>query len=348
MKIVKVNNLPQTYEADTVYIVKSSTAGLMDFYVTDSTGLEIRALPIDTGVIANLLQRSEVGESVASLVDGKVPTSQLPSAILGALSYQGTWDASTNSPAVPAATSSNKGWYYVVSTAGTSSVDGVADWEIGDWVVSSGTGWGKIDNSDKVSSVAGKTGVVTLTKSDVGLSNVDNTSDANKPVSTATQTALNLKANLENPELTGVPTAPTAAAGTNTTQIATTAHVFAERTNTATLTNKTLISPVFRDGYTEEVFEVTGTTPALSPSNGSIQTWVLSGNSTPTAGTWVSGQSMTLMVDDGSSYTINWASMSITWKTGGGTAPTLLTTGYTAIDLVKVGTTIYGWRAGDA
>lgn len=46
-----------------------------------------------------------------------------------------------------------------------------------------------------VSSVNGYTGVVTLTKSDIGLSNVDNTSDANKPVSTATQTALDLKVN---------------------------------------------------------------------------------------------------------------------------------------------------------
>ncbi len=44
-----------------------------------------------------------------------------------------------------------------------------------------------------VTSVAGKTGDVTLGKGDVGLGNVDNTSDANKPVSTATQTALNNK-----------------------------------------------------------------------------------------------------------------------------------------------------------
>jgi hypothetical protein len=50
-----------------------------------------------------------------------------------------------------------------------------------------------------------------------------------------------------SPALTGTPTAPTAAAATNTTQIATTAHVFAERSNTATLTNKTLTSPVFSD-----------------------------------------------------------------------------------------------------
>lgn len=42
-----------------------------------------------------------------------------------------------------------------------------------------------------VQSVAGQTGAVTLAKADVGLSNVDNTSDADKPISTATQTALN-------------------------------------------------------------------------------------------------------------------------------------------------------------
>jgi hypothetical protein len=67
------------------------------------------------------------------------------------------------------------------------------------------------------------------TKSDVGLGNVDDTSDTSKPVSTATQTALNLKANLESPALTGTPTAPTAAAGTDTTQIATTAFTLANR-----------------------------------------------------------------------------------------------------------------------
>ena len=67
-----------------------------------------------------------------------------------------------------------------------------------------------------------------ITKSMVGLANVDNTTDALKPISTATQTALDLKANLASPTLTGTPLAPTATTGTNTTQIATTAFVQAE------------------------------------------------------------------------------------------------------------------------
>ena len=66
-----------------------------------------------------------------------------------------------------------------------------------------------------VMSVAGKTGAVTLNKSDVGLGGVDNTSDANKPVSTATQTALNGKAN----------TAHTHAAGDITSGVLTTARL---------------------------------------------------------------------------------------------------------------------------
>ena len=102
------------------------------------------------------------------------------------------------------------------------------------------------------------------------------------------------------------------------------------------------------NGYTEEVFAVTGATPALSPANGSIQTWTLTGNSAPTLGEWASGQSITLMVDDGTAYSINWASMGVVWKTNGGTAPVLLTTGYTALALVNVGGTVYGWKAGDA
>jgi hypothetical protein len=117
---------------------------------------------------------------------------------------------------------------------------------------------------------------------------------------------------------------------------------------TQTLTNKTINGAVLNDGYTEEVFAVTGTTPALSPTNGSIQTWTLSGNSTPTQTGWDAGQSITLLVDDGSAFTITWTTLAVVWKTDGGSAPTLNTSGDTVIVLWKVGTTIYGARVGDA
>ena len=119
---------------------------------------------------------------------------------------------------------------------------------------------------------------------------------------------------------------------------------------TATPSSRLHVSgDTFLDGsYTEKVYAVTGTAPALSPTNGSIQTWALSGASTPTAGTWAAGQSITLLIDDGSAYTVTWTSLAVTWKTDGGSAPTLNTTGYTVIVLWKVGTTVYGARVGDA
>lgn len=64
-----------------------------------------------------------------------------------------------------------------------------------------------------------------LTKANIGLGNVDNTSDASKPISTATASALALKAPLASPAFTGEPTAPTPAASSNGKQIATTAFV---------------------------------------------------------------------------------------------------------------------------
>ena len=61
-----------------------------------------------------------------------------------------------------------------------------------------------------------------VTKVQIGLGNCDNTSDANKPVSTAVQNALNLKANLISPAFSGTPTVPTPAVSDNSTKPATT------------------------------------------------------------------------------------------------------------------------------
>jgi hypothetical protein len=120
-------------------------------------------------------------------------------------------------------------------------------------------------------------------------------------------------------------------------------------TGAQTLTNKTAQKLVLNDGYTEEVFAITdGTTVNLDPNNGSIQTWTLGANRTPGQANWAAGQSITLLVDDGSSATITWTSLAVVWKTDGGVAPTLNTTGFTVVVLWKVGTTIYGARVGNA
>jgi hypothetical protein len=111
---------------------------------------------------------------------GKVPVGQLPDTVQGTVTFKSYWNATTNTPAIPAASAGNRGWYYVVSVNGTVSVSGITDWAVGDWLVSNGATWDKIDNNDAITSVAGRTGAIVLTKYDVGLGNVDNTSDDTK------------------------------------------------------------------------------------------------------------------------------------------------------------------------
>ena len=108
-----------------------------------------------------------VANGVASLDgSGTVPVSQLPAAVLGALSYQGTWNASTNTPTLTSSVGT-KGYYYVVNVAGSTNLNGITDWLVGDWAVFNGSIWQKVDNTDAVTSVNGFTGTVVLTQSDI-------------------------------------------------------------------------------------------------------------------------------------------------------------------------------------
>lgn len=81
--------------------------------------------------------------------------------VAGGLSYQGTWNASTNTPTLASSTGVN-GYYYIVSTAGSTNLDGITDWQIGDWLLFNGTVWQKIDQSNLVTSVNGQTGAVSV------------------------------------------------------------------------------------------------------------------------------------------------------------------------------------------
>ena len=120
-----------------------------------------------------------VANGVATLdATGIIHTAQLPDAVKGTVRYIANWNANTNSPTIPAASAANKGQYYIVLTAGTTNIDGVAEWAVGDWIISNGATWTKVDNSEAVISVAGLNGVVSAAalKAALGLNNVDNVS----------------------------------------------------------------------------------------------------------------------------------------------------------------------------
>lgn len=113
------------------------------------------------------------------------------------------------------------------------------------------------------------------------------------------------------------------------------------------LNNKTLANASVEGSVTKKTFEVMGTTPAISPNNNPVQKWVLTGNSTPTAGAWLDNQAIELVVDDGNSFVIDWSAMGVVWTTNSGNSPALNATQYTFLRLWKFENTIYGERVGD-
>lgn len=122
-------------------------------------------------------------------------------------------------------------------------------------------------------------------------------------------------------------------------------------TDTQTLSAKTLTDPAIIGTILEDIFTITdGAAFEVDPGNGSIQLITLGASRTPKATNFAAGESVTLMVNDGTAYTLTWTDS--TWGTGGvvwvgGSAPTLATTGYTVIQFWKVSTQVYGARVGD-
>ena len=86
--------------------------------------------------------------------------------LIGGLQYQGTWNASTNTPNITSGVGTD-GHFYIVSVAGNTTIDGVSGWQVGDWIVFHSPAWQKVDNTESVVSVNGFTGAVTLTTSNI-------------------------------------------------------------------------------------------------------------------------------------------------------------------------------------
>lgn len=86
--------------------------------------------------------------------------------LIGGTLYKGTWNASTNTPALTSSVGTD-GNYYIVSVAGSTNLNGITDWNLGDWAIFHGGTWQKVDNTDSVISVNGFDGVVNLTTANI-------------------------------------------------------------------------------------------------------------------------------------------------------------------------------------
>ena len=145
--------------ADAILITESATLGQLNTAISN--------LEDDIDILLDLkVDKTSIGvpNGVASLDSGgKVPLSQIPDSIIGQVQYMGTWNAFTNTPTLNPLVPEERGHYYVVSAAG---VFGGVDYQIGDWIISNGVIWEKVDNTDAVTSVFGRIGAILALEGD--------------------------------------------------------------------------------------------------------------------------------------------------------------------------------------
>jgi len=160
----KTLNIPQ-YQAQGAYITQLSgeatAVGPGNATVTLSNSAVIGK--ILTGL--NVTGGTVVSTDTILQAFGKVQN-QI-NALAGGVEYQGVWNAATNTPFLQSSVGV-QGHYYVVNVAGNTNLNGITDWQVGDWAIFNGSTWDKVDNTDAVVSVNGYVGAVVLTASDVG------------------------------------------------------------------------------------------------------------------------------------------------------------------------------------
>jgi hypothetical protein len=160
----KVLNIPQ-YQEQGDYITE-----LTGEVTASGAGVAVATISNDA-VLAKVLNGLNISGGSISSADSIIQAfgriqNQLNS-LFGGVTYKGTWNASTNTPTLQSSVGT-KGDYYIVSVAGNTNLNGITDWNLGDWAIFDGSVWSKVDNTDAVISVNGYTGIVVLTYSDVG------------------------------------------------------------------------------------------------------------------------------------------------------------------------------------
>jgi hypothetical protein len=150
------------------FATQLSSQGLSAFRtqtLQDKSG--VIALTSDIEDLTPYQLRSEKGQSngYAGLDSGsKLLLANIPDSLLGQVAYIGTWDASTNTPTLVIPSDlSTKGHYYINTVVGTQF--GI-DFQVGDWIISNGTQWDKVGNTDAVITVFGRLGNILAVDTD--------------------------------------------------------------------------------------------------------------------------------------------------------------------------------------
>jgi hypothetical protein len=147
----------------TITTTPSNSFSDFDFLTRDATTGEVKK--IGSAVIPSLTPyqlRSEKGQfnGYASLdASGKVPLTQISDALIGSVNYRGSYNYAANTPTLPTVGAGNKGWYYILSDSGIYAPTG-KKYDDGDWIISNGSKWDVLNQSNRVASVNGRIGAV--------------------------------------------------------------------------------------------------------------------------------------------------------------------------------------------
>ena len=171
---------PYVLPAATAAILGGIKAGTGTTVAGDGTlSADVQTVRGQDGVAktgAVVITRADIGLDILDAND-KIELAYLPDSITSALTYIGTWDASTNTPTIPAAGAGNQNNMYKVAVAGSTDIDGITTWNVGDLLISNGTVWQRVPATDvSIVSVNGQTGIVTIDATNLpGLSLVGRT-----------------------------------------------------------------------------------------------------------------------------------------------------------------------------
>lgn len=158
-----------------------------DSTLTTAISSEASARAAADALLIPLAQKA-AANGVATLDSGgKVPASQLPNTVM---EYQGTWNASTNTPTLADGAGSSGDVYRVSVAASRDLGSGSISFEVGDYVIYNGTAWEKSDTTDSVPTVFGRTGNITAQAGDYTATQVTNT-PAGGISATTVQAAIN-------------------------------------------------------------------------------------------------------------------------------------------------------------
>jgi len=205
---------------------------------------------------------------------------------IGALNFKGTWDANANSPAL-ASSVGTKGDYYVVGTAGSTNLNGISNWGVGDLATFNGSVWQRVEGGADLNgvnlSVSGTSTLSGLTASTALALN------ASKEIVSVTNTGTGNNVLASSPSITS----PTFATDTTHSYLTASAAVATDAnkklvsvTNTGTGSNVLAAGPTFTGNTSFDTLQTSGKLSIGTAATAGVFHYVVGTNNSDVVAYW--------------------------------------------------------------